>query len=102
MNHYDPLDTASQDKQRSDALLAEELAAQTEVGDVKWLMGSKRGRRMVWNILDRASLFGSSFNPNSMTMAHAEGSKSEARRWQRLAIFHCADLFTLMLKEQGK
>lgn len=102
MNNHDPLDEASQDAIRKDNALAEKLAQQTEIDDIKWLMGSKRGRRMVWHILDRANIYASSFNANSMSMAFAEGAKKEALRMQRLAAFYCADQNTLMLKEMGK
>jgi hypothetical protein len=102
MSNYDPLDQAGQDKARNQSRTREKLAESTDIEDVKWMMANPRGRRLVWHILDRANLFASSFNTNSMTMARDEGAKSEARRWQILTLCHCADLYTLMLKESGK
>jgi len=102
MSNYDPLDQAGQDKARSDSRTRDKLVESTDIGDVQWLMSNKRGRRIVWHMLDRANLFASSFNTNSMTMARDEGAKTEARRWQIMALCNCADLYTLMLKETGK
>lgn len=100
--NYDPLDIDGQDQARDESRSRDELAQKTEIEDMKWLMNNERGRRIVWHILDRANLFGSSFSADAMSMAHSEGSKSEARRLQKMSIFYCADLFTTMLKEQGK
>jgi len=99
VNHYDPLDIESQDKVRAVRATREQLADQADVDDVKWLMSSKRGRRILWRTLERGEVFKLSFNTNSMSMAFAEGRKNEGLR--TLALIHTAspDLYSTMMKE---
>jgi hypothetical protein len=99
VSNYDPIDTASQDKARADRASREKLADQADVDDVKWLMSSKRGRRILWRILERGEVFKLSFNTNSMSMAFSEGRKNEGLRV--LALIHAAapELYATMLKE---
>ena len=74
--------------------------AREEAEDFKWLLSSRRGRRIVWRFLDRAGVFRLSFNTNSMTMAFNEGNRNEGLRI--LAQIHtlCPELYPVMVKEQ--
>lgn len=100
MSNYDPLDIRDQERTKADAEQRNRLARDTEEADLKWLMGSKRGRRIVWRLLDRAGVFRLSFNTNAMQMAFAEGNKNEGLR--TLAQIHalCPELYPVMVKEQ--
>lgn len=100
MSNYDPTDIRSQERTRADTDLRNKLVKDTEESDLKWLMGSKRGRRIVWRFLDRAGVFRLSFNTNSMTMAFNEGNRNEGLRI--LAQIHtlCPELYPVMVKEQ--
>jgi hypothetical protein len=102
MSDHDPLDTSSLDKARKDSGAKEKLALQTEAEDVKWLMSSKRGRRILWRQLERAGVFKLSFNTNSMTMAFAEGARNEGLRLLASIHRHCPDLYPTMLKEANE
>ena len=53
MSNYDPTDIRSQERAKADSDLRNKLAKDTEEADLKWLMGSKRGRRIVWRLLAR-------------------------------------------------
>lgn len=100
MSNYDPLDVRGQERAKTDKDTREKLARENEEADLKWLMGSKRGRRIVWRFLDRAGVFRLSFNSNSMTMAFNEGQRNEGLRM--LAQIHalCPELYPVMVKEQ--
>lgn len=100
MSTYDPLDIRGQERAKADKALRERLARETEESDLKWLMGSKRGRRIVWRALDRAGVFRLSFNTNAMQMAFAEGNRNEGLRTLSLIHTHCPELYPVMLKEQ--
>ena len=102
MSNYDPLDLESQDKQRQARDLKQKLADQTENDDVKWLMGSKRGRRILWRFLDRAGVYRSSFHQNSMTMAFNEGVRNEGLRLLATINTAAPDLFATMTKEANE
>lgn len=100
MSNYDPLDVRGQERAKAEKDSREKLARENEEADVKWLMGSKRGRRIVWRLLDRAGVFRLSFNTNAMQMAFAEGNRNEGLR--TLAQIHalCPELYPVMVKEQ--
>lgn len=96
---YDPLDTRGQERAKADADLRVKLARESEEADLKWLMGSKRGRRIVWRLLEQAGVFRLSFNTNAMQMAFAEGNRSFGNR--TLAMIHALtpELYPVMVKE---
>lgn len=100
MDKYDPTDIRRQERAKADTDLRNKLAKDTEEADFKWLMSSKRGRRIVWRMLDRAGVFRLSFNTNSMMMAFNEGNRNEGLRV--LAQIHalCPELYPVMVKEQ--
>ena len=102
MSAYDPTDLESQDKHRKARDLKEKLADQTEIDDIKWLMGSKRGRRTLWRFLDRAGIYRSSFHQNSMTMAFNEGVRNEGLRL--VGTIHAAapEMYATMMKESNE
>ena len=102
MSNYDPLDVRGQERSKADKDLRDRLSRETEEGDFKWLMSSKRGRRIVWRLLERAGVFRLSFNTNSMQMAFAEGNRNEGLR--TLAQIHalCPELYPVMVKEANE
>lgn len=102
MSSYDPLDIRGQERAKADKDLREKLVRESEEADLKWLMGSKRGRRIVWRLLDRAGVFRLSFNTNAMQMAFAEGNRNEGLR--TLAQIHalCPELYPVMVKEASE
>ena len=100
MSNHDPFDINGQERTREDQHVRARMVRETEEADLKWLMGSKRGRRIVWRLLDRAGVFRLSFNTNAMQMAFAEGNRNEGLRM--LAQIHalCPELYPVMVKEQ--
>lgn len=99
MTTYDPLDLRGQERANADKATRERLARESEEADLKWLMGSKRGRRIVWRLLDQAGIYRLSFNTNAMQMAFAEGNRNYGNRV--LAAIHapCPELYPVMVKE---
>lgn len=100
MSNYDPLDLRSQDRSKAERELRERLARENEEADLKWLMGNKRGRRVIWRLLDQAGVFRSSFNTNAMTMSFAEGHRNYGLRILALIHSQCPELYPTMMKEQ--
>ena len=100
MNH-DPTDIQGQERAREDAKLRKTLDKDSDEADFKWLMSSKRGRRIVWRMLDRAGVFRLSFNTNSMQMAFAEGGRNEGLRMVAMIHTLCPELYAVMAKEQN-
>ena len=98
---YDPTDLEGQRIAREDEATRRRMAAEVEVLDVKWLMGSKRGRRIVWRLLEQAGVFRISFDTNAMRMAFNEGNRQYGTRTLDLVHRTCAEMYTVMLKESN-
>ena len=73
-----------------------------EIGDLKWLMSNKRGRRIVFRLLERAGVWRLSFNTNALTMAFSEGTRNEGLRLMAQITEHCLDRYAEMLQEQKR
>lgn len=100
MTHYDPLDLNGQERAKSDKDIRSKLSVENEESDVRWLMSSKRGRRVVWRLLDQSGVFRLSFNPNAMHMAFAEGNRNFGNRILSMIHSLCPELYPVMVKEQ--
>lgn len=97
---HDPLDVHAEEVQREAARDRAKFASHTEAEDTKWLMSSKRGRRIMRRLLDRAGVWQLSFNTNALTMAFAEGRRNEGLALLARITEHCPDRYTEMLKER--
>lgn len=99
MEAFDPTDIDEQDRAKAEQAEAVRVTRDTESADFRWLMGSRRGRRIVWRMLERAGVFRSSFSANSMGMAFAEGCKNEGLRILNQIHTLCPDQYSVMTKE---
>jgi hypothetical protein len=99
LQDHDPTDLRGQDETRAEQEARSRFDARVEVDDIKWLMGSPQGRRILWRLLDQAGVFRLSFNSNAMQMAFAEGNRNFGNRTLSLIHAHCAKQFATMLKE---
>ncbi len=99
MNH-DPTDIEGQEVARIGKQDQARVEAQTEADDIKWLMARKQGRRIMQRQLERAGVFRSSFNTNSMTMAFTEGQRNEGLKLLAQIMQHAPDRYIEMT--QGK
>ena len=97
---FDPIDTDSQEREKVDREIRGKLARENEESDLKWLMGNKRGRRILWRLLDQSGVFRLSFNPNAMQMAFAEGNRNFGNRTLTMIHTQCPELYPIMVKEQ--
>lgn len=97
---YDPTDIRSQEQVQSDKETRLKLAKEVEEADLKWLMSSKRGRRIVWRFLDRAGVFRPTFNTNAMQMSFAEGNRNAGLYILTQIHALCPELYPQMVKEQ--
>lgn len=98
---FDPTDIEASAAARSDKDRRDRAARLMEEDDVKWLMGSKRGRRIAWRFLEQAGVFRSTFNTNALAMAFAEGGRNAGLRMLSLIHSLCPELYHPMVKEQA-
>lgn len=102
MNIHDPTDIRSEDRAQAEQETRRKLARDTEESDLKWLMSSKRGRRIVWRQLDAAGIFRTSFNTNAMAMAFAEGNKNNGLRLLSMIHSICPEHYPTMVREANE
>jgi hypothetical protein len=100
MSTHDPFDTRGLERIQANNALRIKLDRDSEESDIRWLMSSKRGRRIVWRLLDQAGVFRSSFNTNAMTMSFAEGNRNYGLRVLSQVHTLCPELYPTMTKEQ--
>lgn len=91
---HDPFDTSRPERVGQDP----KLKKQVEANDIKWLMSSKQGRRIVWRLLDKAGVFRTSFTGNSETF-FKEGMRNLGLFLVAEVMEHSPDAFALMLAE---
>ncbi len=100
-NNHDALDPEAHEVSRQEASARAKRREQEERDDLKWQMGSKRGRRIVYRLLERAGVFQISFNTNAMQMAFNEGRRNEGLALTNRLLAACPELWTQMMKEQA-
>lgn len=76
MNHHDPFDLEAPERERAIRDERTRNAQRTEADDLKWMMSSKRGRRIIWRLLEQSGVYRLSFSQNAMTMAFNEGNRN--------------------------
>jgi hypothetical protein len=99
MSNYDPLDVRGQADAKSDKDTRAKLARDNDDADFKWLMGSKRGRRIVSGLLNEACFNQSPFNHNAMQMSFATGRQTVGIKLFGLINRLCPELYPVMIKE---
>jgi uncharacterized protein (DUF849 family) len=101
MSYTDPTDLHAQQRAADQAARDAAREAKQERDDLAWLMSGPRGRRIVWRQIDRAGVFkGSTFTPDAMSMAFAEGVRNPAMRL--LQMVHAMPEFALMVSESAQ
>lgn len=75
MSEHEPYDLDQQEFDADLRRVATTLAAENEDADFVWLMKGPKGRRFMRRLLEHTGVFRSSFQANSMVMAHREGTK---------------------------
>lgn len=97
---YDPVDLRGQQADKREADARKKVVRDTEIADVKWLMSSPRGRRMMWRLLELSGPFRLSFDTNAMKMAFNEGNRNMGNQLFNEVMTLCPELYPVMVKEQ--
>lgn len=94
----DPFDLSGLEKAASDRARKAQNEVRTEAEDIKWLMSGKRGRRVMWHLLDRAGVFRSSFTGNSETFFR-EGQRNIGLIYLAQVHEHTPEAYSTMVEE---
>ena len=101
MSTYDPTDIDRQLQDDAERKARKQLDRDAEAEDFKWLMGSKRGRRIAWRLLEDFGVFRLSFSTDPLQMAFNEGNRNFGNRVLALVHAHCPEKYPTMIKEQS-
>lgn len=96
---YDPTDIEGQRRKQRHADEKSRHLAAVAVEDFQWLMKDKRGRRIVWSLLERTGVFRSSFTGNSETFFR-EGQRNVGLFLMAQIHEACPEQYAVMLQEQ--
>lgn len=99
MRDHDPTDIREQERAAADARQRAKLERDSEEDDLKWLMRSRRGRRIIWRHLVRARVFRSSFDTDALVMAFSEGIRNDGLRTMTMIHQLCPELYPTMIVE---
>lgn len=102
MADYDPLDKEALNKAKVKKQREAKNTKDTEEDDFIWLMGNKRGRRIVWGWLNDTGIYRSTFSTTAMQMAFNEGFRNFGLCMMAKIQMHCPDQHTLMVQENTK
>lgn len=79
-----------------------QLMAQRDIDDIKFVMDSEKGRRVVWSLLEQGSVFAPCFTTDPYATAFKEGQRNLALSLFQRVMAHCPDQYLKMAKEAGE
>ena len=75
---------------------------QREKDDIKFVMDSEQGRRVVWGLLEKGQVFGTCFNVDPHITAVNEGQRNLALVLFQRVMTHCPDQYLKMAAEASE
>ena len=91
------------DEERKSELEAEQqILAQRDIEDIKFVMDSEQGRRVVWGLLEKGQVFGTCFNVDPNITAFNEGQRNLALVLFQRVMTHCPDQYLKMAAEASE
>jgi len=99
---HDPVDLALLEARQTEADEKARIDRLTEIGDFKWIVSNKRGRRFVWRLLEQAGVFRLSFTPGDHSLtAFNEGRRNFGLQVWAMIQEHAPESYALMLSERN-
>ncbi|EBS3902099.1 TPA: hypothetical protein R0262_001070 [Salmonella enterica subsp. enterica serovar Heidelberg] len=80
----------------------QQLLAQRDIDDIKFVMGSEQGRRVIWSLLEKGQVFGACFNVDPNITAFNEGQRNLALVLFQRVMAHCPDQYLKMAEEASE
>ena len=84
---------------RAEKAKTAQLERQTQIDDLRWLMGDKRGRRVVWRLLQRSGIYTTSYTGEALSMAFKEGGRNQGLALLDEITQHCPSDLSKMQQE---
>lgn len=77
-------------------------AREEQLNDLRILMNTPSGRRLVWRFVGACNVLSSGFNTNAMQMAHSSGWRDAGLWWWNEITQACPEKFAVMRNEAIK
>lgn len=94
--------TDYEDDRKAELEAKQQLLAQREKDDIKFVMDSEQGRRVVWGLLEKGQVFGTCFNVDPNITAFNEGQRNLALVLFQRVMKHCPDKYLKMAAEASE
>ncbi|HGW9581438.1 TPA: hypothetical protein ACNEFQ_001634 [Escherichia coli] len=72
---------------------------QREKDDIKFVMGSEQGRRVIWGVLEQGKVFSACFAGDPQVTAFNEGQRNLALALFQRVMAHCPEQYLKMAAE---
>ncbi|ECI2916325.1 hypothetical protein CSP68_002608 [Salmonella enterica subsp. diarizonae] len=76
--------------------------AQREIDDIRFVMDSKQGRRVIWSVLEKGRVFFAIPPMDALAMAFNEGQRNLALELFQRVMAHCPDQYLKMAAEASE
>ncbi|EME3086275.1 hypothetical protein VSU77_001693 [Salmonella enterica] len=73
-----------------------------EKDDIKFVMDSEQGRRVIWSLLEKGHVFGACFSVDPHITAFKEGQRNLALVLLQRVMAHCPDQYLKMAAEASE
>ncbi|EMN8507874.1 hypothetical protein REY76_002910 [Klebsiella pneumoniae] len=90
------------DKLAAESAREKEILQQRDIEDIRFVMGSEQGRRVIWSLLEKGQVFGTCFNVEPNIAAFNEGQRNLALVLFQRVMAHCPDQYLKMAAEASE
>ena len=90
------------DKLREENAARQRDMEKREIDDIKFVMDSEQGRRVVWSMLEKGQVFGACFNIDPHVTAFNEGQRNLALMLFQRVMAHCPNQYLKMADEASE
>lgn len=90
------------EKMRAESDRIKRDLAQREIDDIRFVMDSEQGRRVVWRVLESGRVFVAIPPMDALAMAFNEGQRNLALELFQRVMTHCPDQYLKMAAEASE
>ncbi|MES0320293.1 hypothetical protein KDV87_05645 [Citrobacter sedlakii] len=90
------------DKLKQENVRKQRDLAQREIDDIRFVMDSKQGRRVIWSVLENGRVFSAIPPMDALAMAFNEGQRNLALELFQRVMAHCPDQYLKMAAEASE
>lgn len=90
------------DKLREENAARQRDMEKRDIDDIRFVMDSEQGRRVVWSMLEKGQVFGACFNIDPHVTAFNEGQRNLALILLQRVMTHCPNQYLKMADEASE